>query len=684
MPQHSQPQNMQTRAMQVRGAATFDAQSNSVKAVVATENPVVVYDWSRAAYIEEVLLVSGVILPDSGTVPMLDTHDRWSVDKVLGSGREFGAEQGAGAMELVGTLYFGQTKAGEAASALVRDAHLTDVSAGYEVIASTWIEAGESVAIEGKSFAGPMRVVTQWRLLEISLAPIGADPASKTRARRNPKPEGKPMPQDPTNPAERAKGSPAPAADPTPTPTPTPAAEPQPGARSVPEPAAPSPAPAPQPQARALTPDECAEIMTRATSAGCPDIAADCIRRGLTPDQASTEILMRMRQDNPPLARGRIEPGTTEREKFTRAASDGLCMRMGSVVDKPAPGAREFRGRSLLRLAEECLSRAGLDTRSMSDREIAELALGIRSHAVRSFGMVTSDFPAIMGAGINSRLLQGFGSFKATWNVWMKKGDVSDFKDVESIRLSDAPMPKLVNERGQYQAAVFGESKETYRVHKYGNIFHMTFEMIRNDSLRAFADLLYSFGQSSSRLVNEVAYAPLVNNVAMSDGKTLFHADHLNIETDAAAIGPVSRAGLAAARAGLMLQKSPQGQELGLEAAFLLVPAAQMDALDVLLRSPATIEIQDGNGQVIMNPTNNRNQVPVVEPILDRLGGKAWFAATDYGQEPTIEVGFLDGQETPDVVEIDDPQVDGLSYRLRMIVGSGPMSARGMRMNPGA
>jgi len=659
-------EHMTTRSIQVRGAQTFDQATNSVKAVVATELPARVWDWNRYEYINEILLISGVQLPASGQVPMLDTHDRYSVDKVLGSGREFAPEDTPDGTGLVGGLYFGQTERGQEAAGLVKDGHVTDVSAGYEVMASVWIEDGETATVEGKSYTGPLRVVTAWRLLEISLAPIGADPASKVRARKH-KPEGTEMPKDSkVNQGGGAEGASA-----------VPPAAPETRAAAAPQ-------DPPAPAARALSPDDCAEIITRATNAGCPDMAADLIRRGMTPDQASTEILLRMRQDNPPLSGVRVEAGEVERDKFTRAATDGLCMRMGCRVENPAPGAREFQGRSLLRLAAEALARAGVDVNALNDREIAELALGIRSSTTRAFGMVSSDLPHILSGSANRRLLEGWGNQRSTWEQWCATGDVANFKPVEGIRMSDADMLELTNEAGEYTAATFDDAKESYVVRKYGKVFRFTYEMMRNDDLRGFSQILFKIGQASRRSINENVYARLLANPVMADGTAMFHADHLNLEGVVGNIGPVSRDGLSAARAGLRLQKTPKGQEMNLEARYILVPAGQEDALEVLLRSPATIQIQDGNGQVVMNPYTGQPLVPIVEPILDRGGSKAWYVATDPYAEPTVEVGFLDGMQEPDVVEFVENNVDGLSYRARIIFGVGVMGWRGMRKNPGA
>ena len=166
-------------ALSQRGAPmTLDEAARSVEFTAATEQPVMVMDWERWDIVPEVLRVDGVVLPESGQVPLLNTHSRDRVGDMLGSFRDFRVEGG----QLVGRAFFANTPDSEQAFALVRDGHLTDVSVGYEVLASTWVEDGATVMVEGVEYTGPVRVTTNWRLFEVSLCPIGADDKAKARA----------------------------------------------------------------------------------------------------------------------------------------------------------------------------------------------------------------------------------------------------------------------------------------------------------------------------------------------------------------------------------------------------------------------------------------------------------------------------------------------------------------------
>lgn len=106
-------------------ASTLDEAQRSVDVVIATETPVPEFDRVFGEVIPRVLLASGAKFPKSRQVPLIDTHDRRSIARQIGSVREIRIDGG----QVVGRLHVSQTA--EDAWALIRDGHLTDVSAGF-------------------------------------------------------------------------------------------------------------------------------------------------------------------------------------------------------------------------------------------------------------------------------------------------------------------------------------------------------------------------------------------------------------------------------------------------------------------------------------------------------------------------------------------------------------------------
>lgn len=155
--------------------SSLNEEARTIDADITTETPVPMIDWERYEMIPEVLLSSGANFPKSRQVPFLDSHNRSSVADQLGSARSIEVNND----KLRATLHFSESAKDEFTK--VREGHVTDVSAGYEVQKRVFVPAGETKVINGRSFDGPVNVVTKWRLREVSLTPIGADAQAKLR-----------------------------------------------------------------------------------------------------------------------------------------------------------------------------------------------------------------------------------------------------------------------------------------------------------------------------------------------------------------------------------------------------------------------------------------------------------------------------------------------------------------------
>ncbi|MCP4623986.1 MAG: hypothetical protein GY850_10685, partial [bacterium] len=178
MPEHEE---LFYRTSPIRGQvpASLDDAERSVEIVVATEEPVEVFDFERFEIVREILLIDGAELPATKQVPLLDSHRRFDTANVLGSIRDLKPDGG----QLVGRAHFSGVPEVSPIWMKVREGHLTDFSAGYKPIESQWVAEGETYDFNGRSFKGPVRVTKRWKLKEGSIVPIGADEFAKARAR---------------------------------------------------------------------------------------------------------------------------------------------------------------------------------------------------------------------------------------------------------------------------------------------------------------------------------------------------------------------------------------------------------------------------------------------------------------------------------------------------------------------
>lgn len=158
--------------------ASMDEDGQTVDAVLATEDPCYSIDMKTGRSCLEVYLMPGGEWDDQ--VPLIDTHVRDSVERVLGSVRSIHVEGD----RLVGTLCITPDRPDVWGKIIGR--HLTDVSFGVQPLETVTIRPGDARTVAGRSFDAPdnqpLFVHTAWRLREVSLTPIGSDARAKIRS----------------------------------------------------------------------------------------------------------------------------------------------------------------------------------------------------------------------------------------------------------------------------------------------------------------------------------------------------------------------------------------------------------------------------------------------------------------------------------------------------------------------
>ena len=166
--------------------STWNEEERSIETILATENPVLAWDVERWEPILEVLRMDGMVAPEGGQVPLLDTHDRSSVRSILGSTRSIRIEGGL----VKGRNHYAKTPLGLEAGSLAKDGHLRDNSVGYRALEYADIPAGKTVEVASRSYTAPadrnLRITTRWALRENSNCAIGADANAKMRGDRLP------------------------------------------------------------------------------------------------------------------------------------------------------------------------------------------------------------------------------------------------------------------------------------------------------------------------------------------------------------------------------------------------------------------------------------------------------------------------------------------------------------------
>jgi HK97 family phage prohead protease len=632
---------------------SYNAEARTVEAVLSAGSAV------RRCYFTEELEISAEAVDltrvEQGICPLLDTHNQYEINAVIGRVASVRIESG----QLIGTLHFSETDAGRDAEARVARGELKAISIGYRV--TKW----NITATDDNDHETWLAVA--WELLEASLVPVPADPNAVVRSAPGTSAHGNNEEDDmnrnlPGGGVAHPNANRGAATPPAPT-----------GTSATPtgtEPAPTGTEPQQQP-ARTVTVARIREQCARTAELGdtfALELIEENERAALTEGDLMSRVADR-------LITARARPNVdvrggqsgTESDGYRQAIQDAVTLRAnpGTSLDADAQvarareeAAREFRGMTMMELARDYLNRTGIRTSDMSRLEIAGQALGLRYGA-----LTTSDFSVALANVTSSRVRAAFAQAPQTFRSLVSTGTLPDFKPANIISLGDAPDLLLVPENGEFKRGAMTDSGMTYRLQTYGRIIPITRQAIVNDDQRLFGRIPTMFGRKAADLESDLVWGLLLSNPEVSDGKPLFHADHGNV----GAAGAITVATVGEGRLAMSRQRSDDGAILTLRPAFLIVGPERETEAEQFLTAVAATQTDK------VNPFVGKLTL-IIEP---RITGQQWFLSTSPDAFDTIELAHLLGQEelfTETRIGFD---VDGVENKARLDVGAAVLDHRG-------
>lgn len=673
-----------------------DATDRSIPIVLATEAPVPVFDLMQRAVVNEVLRMDGMEIPQQ--VPLIDTHDRGTIRNVLGSIRELEVKDG----QLVGRAFF--SKDAQPTFDLYQERHLTDFSVGAQVNQLERDDDGN-------------RTVTRSRLLEGSAVVAGQDPNAKAthalRAYVDPYALQEEIMTDHIKTALVERGLPTNATDAevvefiatlqsTPEPverTATPEADTLAVAIARTEPVEVTPT--------VETVDRTAEILAIDEVCQKQNVSDDLRREWMADPEMTADKAARRSIEigKKPVGTGRVEGGISEREKFYNAAEQTMLNRLadGGQINPDAvlertniPRDARQRAEQLQRgletrdaaadlayvrlpdLARMFLERAGERVTGLPTQVIVERAIAQREFVKRDAAVhTTGSFTNLMLDAANKTLLAGYDEADYTYSQWVRQApSAADFKNLNRIRFGEMADPEVVPENNPYPEKSTQDSKESYKVEKHGEIFSISLEAIINDDLNAITRIPQMQGNAMRRKINKVCYAILTANEALSDGVTLFHASSHGANLDAAALAEAALDtgfNVMALQTGL----SGTGTPLGLRPSYLIVPAA-LAATAHRLVGGNVVPVTSGTTVPLYGPGRPRPLTVIEEAQLDANSSTAWYLAANSSAVETVELTFLQGEESPVLSRMDGFETDNVKYKIRQTFNAKAIDFRGL------
>lgn len=405
------------------------------------------------------------------------------------------------------------------------------------------------------------------------------------------------------------------------------------------------------------------------------EVATGYIKNGTSVEAVRKEIMDEMLSKSAPVSANKVDVTADARDKFVKAATDALLMRSGREASNENGGS-ELRGLSLIDLAKECLEMSGQNVRRMdSDSLYSELS--------RQFFNPTAAFPAILDSTINKVITEEYKKVPTTFQAWTRKGSLKDFKATSdhSYLLGGLGDFELVPENGELKNSV----PQTHllpqkKLDTYGKQFSMSRQAFINDDISFLSEVPAAYTAAAKKTIDKQVYTILVNNPAVFDGVNLFHATHKNLVGSGAAPSQNTIQEIVLLSQG---QTDPFGDPIYEVPKFLVVPVGYEFVLATVFGSSQVT----GSNNNDINPLYNYPLQVVQTPWINALAGagnaKPWFMVTNPTTSKSIEVDYLNGQETPTFRRMETAGQLGFVWDIYLDWGINVVDYRGIYKNPG-
>jgi hypothetical protein len=353
---------------------------------------------------------------------------------------------------------------------------------------------------------------------------------------------------------------------------------------------------------------------------------------------------------------GSIEVGRDSRDKV-QLAMDAMFGVKAAVADR---NVRPFRG-----IKEAYITCTGDKDLSFSEGGFYRVSEAIAA----------ADFPNILLDSMTKKLIQDYTELAIgdALNVLFTTSTISDYKTQNRVRMGYLGDLSSVAEAGAYtELTKPTDEKISYAVSKKGNLVTISEETIRNDDLGKVADFPSRLARAARHTLASAITTPFITPPNYDpDGIAWFHASHNNLGSTA-----ISAAELDARKVLLYKQSEKDStNRLGLRLWGIMVPG------DL---EPTARQINNN-----MTGTNNwyqqfgaNGERIIVNPLL--VDVTDWYYFCNPSVAPFLEVGFLDGYQTPQIflanLQTQGAQFtnDQLQFKAKFVFGVKPIDFRGV------
>lgn len=612
--------------------SSYDKKSRTVEAVISVGSPVPrLYGTERLRVAKDAVILDRM---NSSGIPLLDSHQQYGIDNVLGQFSRIWVGRAGGAPAVIGLIKFAETDRGRQAEGMVARGEIKGISAGYQV--HEW----EITDKDGRVLDPETDIIrfdddltftaTRWEIHEASLVSVPADAPAMIRSSDG-------------NDAVGAVYA--------------------------------------RIRARQKMIERQAERHQRDDNPLANSQQSDDGRD----ERAISHMESTVNYNRVPIIRDErdgvadaMELALTQRILGARGRSSAIeytgpqgatpeAVRERARIERHRQRAQRFMGASLVEiaaLASGYRAPRGSFINTVKAQQIFERAFN-----------TTGDFPSIFSNALNKALLARYQLQTPTYREIAAERTFVDFRPHPQVRAGDFPPLQPVSQTGELAYGSTTDNNEPISVSPYGVVFSISRQMLVNDDLGAIDQILGSAGDMVLVFENTTFFKTvfMANPVLNQDSTAVFASDHGNLAAGGD-IGPPSVAALGAGREALRQMKDISGNFINVPPSIILAGPSQETAADQMVASITPTLTTS------VNPFSARLRSVSDANITDG----SWYLAADPARVPCFIYGFLAGSGGPRTRTYEPFGVQGVKVSLEHDFGCGAIDYRGFYKNPGA
>lgn len=575
----------------------------------------------------------------SGEIPILADHqDRLGDIAGQGTARiERGTIRAAGILTPA-------TPAGQQVIALSKTGVTLQASVGFAVARKEYVPAGQSATVNGRSVPGPLTIVREGKLREISLVPIGADPQTTVTIQAK---QGNLNMPDTAEPTDSLL----------------------------------------QEAREAAARDEDRITAIRAAFQRFPvesvewqgktikttTLKAKAIREGAEVRDVEFALMRASLKNGPQEALPLTHdvPGA-DRSEVLEAA---LALHAGGFNAEKAyrpevlQAAQDLGVMHVLDVAKMVCASHGIHARNKD--ELLRAAWS------------TTELPTMLGNVANKSLQQGYAAFPSVARQVAKMLDAQNFHTHTGIRLTgDFVLTSGGQGSPTFQHAHPTESTFTYLLDTFSRIIKVSRKSIINDDLGGLGQIPLAMGRGAAQALEEDFWKLVLLNTGSFFGSG--NSNYIDGATSALGL-----TGLGLAVQAMRKQADDRGHPLALQPQFLVVPP-ELEALADQLYASANVVVAGATDteQPDGNPYKGKYK-PLCVPHLSNSGYSGysttgWYLFGSPLDVAAFGIAFLNGASAPTIEQVDPgPDFLGIVWRAYHDWGCCQIDPKGAVMSKG-